>query len=74
MPAGKCQQPSSSLKMSTKNVNNYKWKIFRDAFGQLHTEDYKATEKQLVRLLLNEKKSKEGQTRLMSWNWKRKPT
>ena len=42
--------------MSTKNVNNYKLKTFRDIFGQLHTQEYK----------LNEKKSKESQTRLIS--------
>ena len=50
--------------MSTKNVNNYKSKTFRDIFGQLHTQEYKATKKQIVKLQLNEKKSKEDQTRL----------
>ena len=38
------------------------------------TQEYKATKKQTVRLQLNEKKSKESQTRLKSWYWKRKPT
>ena len=52
--------------MSTKNVNNYKYKTFRDIFRQLHTQEYKTTKKQAVRLQLNEKKSKESQTRLMS--------
>ena len=52
--------------MSTKNVNNYKLKTFRDIFGQLHTQEYKTTKKQIVRFQLNEKKSKESQTRLMS--------
>ena len=55
-------------KISTKNVNNCKWKTFHDTFGQLHTR------KQIVRLQLNKKKSKESQTRLMSWYWKSKPT
>ena len=45
--------------MSTKNVNNY------DTFGQLHTQEYKTTKKQIVSLQLNEKKSKERQTRLI---------
>ena len=31
--------------MSTKNVNNYKLKTFRDIFGQLHTQEYKTTKK-----------------------------
>ena len=39
--------------MSTKNVNDYKQKTFRDIFGQLHTQEYKATKKQIVRLQLN---------------------
>ena len=26
-------------KMSTKNVYNYKYKTFRDIFGQLHTQE-----------------------------------
>ena len=43
-------------------------------FGQLHTEKCKATENQIVKLQLNEKKSKESQTRLMCWYWKRRPT
>ena len=60
--------------MSTKNVNNYNWKTFRDIFGQLQTQEHNATKKQIVRLQLNEKKSKESQTRLISWYWKRKPT
>ena len=34
-------------KMSTKNVNNYKWKTFRNIFGQLHTKVYKATKKKM---------------------------
>ena len=51
--------------MSTENVNNYKQKTF-DNFGQLHTKEYKGTKRQIVRLQLNEKKSKEGQIRLMS--------
>ena len=42
--------------------------------GQLHTREYKATKKQIVRLQLNEKRSKENQKRLMSWYWKRKLT
>ena len=54
-------------KMSTKNVNNCKWKTFRDIFGQI----YKATKKQIrlqqMRLQLNEKKSKESQKWLMGW-------
>ena len=41
---------------------------------QLHTQEYKATKKQIVRLQLNEKKSKQSQTKLMSWYWKQKPT
>ena len=53
--------------MSTKNVNNYKQKKhFVIFFGQLHTQEYKATKKQIVRLHLNEKKSKGSQTRLMN--------
>ena len=40
--------------MSTKSVNNYKEETFRDIFGQLHTQEYKATKKQIVRLQLNE--------------------
>ena len=45
--------------MSTKNVNNYKLKTFRDIFGQLHTQEYKTTRKQIVKFQLNGKKSKE---------------
>ena len=52
-------------KMSTINVTNYK-KTFHDIFGQLHTQEYKVTENQIVRLQLNEKNSKESQTRLMN--------
>ena len=51
--------------MSTKNVNKYKLTTFPDIFGQLHTQEYKTTKKQIVRFQLNEKKSKESQTRLM---------
>ena len=39
-----------------------------------YTQEYKATKKQIVRLQLNEKKSKEGETKLMNWYWKRKQT
>ena len=46
--------------MSTKNVNNCKLKTFRDIFGQLHTQEYKTTKKQIVRFQLNEKKSKKA--------------
>ena len=53
------QIKQADCKMSTKNVNNY------DTFGQLHTQEYKATKKQIVSLQLNEKKSKERQTRLI---------
>ena len=67
------QIKQDDCKMSTENVNNYKWKTFLDIFGQLHTQEYKATKKQIVRLQPNEKKSKGGQTRLMSWYWKQKP-
>ena len=31
--------------MSAKNETNYKLKTFRDIFGQLHTQEYKATKK-----------------------------
>ena len=68
------QIKQADSKLSTKNVNNYKLKTFRDVFGQLQTQGYKATKKQIVRYQLNEKKSKESQTRLMSWYWKRKLT
>ena len=61
-------------KMSTKNVNNYIWKTFCHIFGQLLRQEYEATKKQIMRLQLNQKKSKESQTRLMSWYRKRKPT
>ena len=53
-------------------MNNYKYNKFCDMFGQLYTQEYKATKMQIVRLY--EKKSKENQTRLMRWYWKRKPT
>ena len=63
-------------KMNTKNVkkkNNYKQKAFRDIFGQPHTQEYKATKKKhIMKQQLNKKKSKESQTKLMSWYWKRK--
>ena len=39
--------------MSTKNVNNYKLKTFRDIFGQKHTQEYKAKKKQIIRFQLN---------------------
>ena len=52
--------------MSTKNVNNYQWNTFHDIFGQLHTQEYKATKKKIVKLQPNENKSKEGQTKLMN--------
>ena len=54
------------LKMSTKNVNNYAEMTFCDIFRQLLTRKYKVTKKQMVRLQLKEKKSKESQARLMS--------
>ena len=60
------QIKQADSKLRTKNVNNYKLKTFRDVFGQLQTQGYKATKKQIVRYQLNEKKSKESQTRLMS--------
>ena len=47
-------------KISTKKVNSYKQKTFSGIFGQLHTQEYKATNKQIVRLHLNEMKSKES--------------
>ena len=50
-------------KMSTKNVNNFKYKAFRDIFGQLHKAVMK---KEIVRLKLNIKKSKENQATLIS--------
>ena len=54
----------AGCKTCTKNVGNYKWNTFRDIFGQLHTQEYKVTKKQIVRLQLNGNKSKESQTRL----------
>ena len=33
--------------MSTKNGNNYKKKTFLDIFGQLHTQEYEATKKEI---------------------------
>ena len=41
-------------------------KDIRDIFRQLLTQEYKATKQQIERLQLNEMKSKESQTRLMS--------
>ena len=35
-------------KLSTKNVNNYTLKTFRDDLGQLHTQEYKAPKKHIV--------------------------
>ena len=52
--------------MSTENVNNYKLKTFCDIFGQLHTQEYKTTKKQIVRFQLNEEKLMESQARLIS--------
>ena len=49
-------------KISKKNANNYR--TFRDIFLKLHKE-YKDTKKEIVRLQLNEEKSKENET-LMS--------
>ena len=40
--------------------------MFRDIFGQLHTQEHKAKKNIIVRLQLNEKKSAENQTRLTS--------
>ena len=40
------------FKMSTKNVNNYKQKTFRDIFRHLHIQEYKAMKEQIVRLQL----------------------
>ena len=53
-----------------KIINKRDFVIF---FGQLHTQEYKATKKQIGGLQLNGKKSKKSQTRLMSLCWKRKP-
>ena len=61
-------------RMSAKNLNNYKQNTFCDIFGQLHTQQYKVTKKKVLRFQLNEKKSKESKTILMSWYRKRKPT
>ena len=47
-------------------MNNYQLKTFRGILGLMHTQEYKAIKKQAVRLQLNEKKSKENETRLMS--------
>ena len=52
--------------MNTKNVNNYKQRTFRDIFGQLHTQEYKARKKQIVTFQLNGMKPMESQRRLMS--------
>ena len=52
--------------MSAENVNNYKQITCCDIFGQLHTQQYKVTKKKVVRFQLNEKKSKESKTILMS--------
>ena len=41
--------------MSTKNMDNYKQRTFRDIFGQLDTQKYKTTKKQIVRLQLKTK-------------------
>ena len=60
--------------MSAENVNNYKQNTFLNIFGQLHTQQYKATKKKVRRFQPNEKKSKESKTILMSWYRKRKPT
>ena len=50
-------------------------KYFMIFFRQLLTKEYKQVAKrQMVRLQLSEKKSKESQTRLISWYWKWKPT
>ena len=55
-------------------MNNYKLKTFLDIFGQLHTQEYKGTTNQIVRLHSDGMKSKKSQTRLISWYLKRKPT
>ena len=41
-------------------------KAFHNIFGQLHTQEWKAMKKPILRLQLHEKKSKESQARLMS--------
>ena len=51
-------------------INKRNFVIFLDNY----THKSKATKKEIVRLQLDEKKSKESQTRLMSWYWKQKPT
>ena len=53
---------------NTKNIN------IINNFGQLHTQEFKATKNQVVRIQLNEKKWKESQTFSMSLYWKQKPT
>ena len=57
-----------------KIINQVWLGLFRDIFVQLYTQEYKATRKQVVKLQLNEKKSKKSHTRLMRWYWKQKPT
>ena len=52
------QIKQADCKMSTKN--DYKENTFRDIFGQLHTQEYKATKNQIVRIQLNVKKSNES--------------
>ena len=52
-------------------INKRHFVIFLDNYTH---KSIKPRKKQAVRLQLNEKKSKESQTRLMSWYWKRKPT
>ena len=44
--------------MSTKNVNNYKLKTFRNIVGQLHTQEYKTTKKQIVSVRLMKRSRK----------------
>ena len=46
--------------MSPKNVNNYKLKTFRDIFGQLHTQEYKTTKKQIVSFSLMKRSQKKA--------------
>ena len=60
------QRKQVDCKMSTKNVNNYKWKTFPNIFGQLYTQEYKTTKKQM-RLQLTEKKSKESWSDGRTW-------
>ena len=53
-------------------INKRRFLIFRTT---AHTKVSSHEEEDIkVRLQLNEKKSKESQTRLMGWYWKRKPT